>query len=45
MYWPREGSEIYGIIQVRLIKEDIMATHTVRTLGIRHLRVNASTIF
>ncbi|CAG9855543.1 unnamed protein product [Phyllotreta striolata] len=40
MYWPKEGSEVYGIIQVRLIKEDVMATHTVRTLGIRHLRVN-----
>lgn len=39
MYWPKEGVETYGIIQVRLVKEDIMATYTVRTLQIRHLRV------
>ncbi|KAJ8955435.1 hypothetical protein NQ318_003534, partial [Aromia moschata] len=36
----REGTETYGVIQVKLVKEDIMATYTVRTLCIRHLRVN-----
>ncbi|KAJ8913189.1 hypothetical protein NQ315_009026, partial [Exocentrus adspersus] len=40
MYWPKEGTETYGVIQVKLVKEDIMATYTVRTLSIRHLRVN-----
>ncbi|CAH1153716.1 unnamed protein product [Phaedon cochleariae] len=40
MYWPKEGTETYGMIQVRLVKEDIMATYTVRTLSIRHLRVS-----
>ncbi|CAH0561937.1 unnamed protein product [Brassicogethes aeneus] len=39
MYWPKEGSETYGIIQVKLVKEDIMATYTIRTLQIRHLRI------
>lgn len=39
MYWPKEGTETYGVIQVRLMKEDIMATYTVRTLQIRHLRI------
>ncbi|XP_023703350.2 tyrosine-protein phosphatase 99A isoform X4 [Cryptotermes secundus] len=39
MYWPKEGVETYGVIQVRLVKEDVMATYTVRTLQIRHLRV------
>ncbi|XP_066247286.1 tyrosine-protein phosphatase 99A isoform X2 [Euwallacea similis] len=39
MYWPKEGSELYGFIQVRLVKEDIMATYTVRTLVIRHTRI------
>lgn len=39
MYWPKEGTETYGVIQVKLVKEDIMATYTVRTLQIRHLRV------
>nr|XP_023025132.1 tyrosine-protein phosphatase 99A [Leptinotarsa decemlineata] len=40
MYWPKEGTETYGVIQVKLVKEDIMATYIVRTLSIRHLRVN-----
>lgn len=39
MYWPKEGVETYGVIQVKLVKEDVMATYTVRTLQIRHLRV------
>jgi receptor-type tyrosine-protein phosphatase gamma len=39
MYWPKEGAETYGVIQVKLVKEDVMATYTVRTLQIRHLRV------
>lgn len=39
MYWPKEGTETYGFIQVRLVKEDVMATYTVRTLQIKHLRV------
>jgi hypothetical protein len=40
MYWPNEGVETYGVIQVKLVKEDVMATYTVRTLQIRHLRVS-----
>lgn len=39
MYWPKEGSETYGYIQVTLVREDIMATYTIRTLQIRHLKV------
>ena len=39
MYWPKEGNEIYGVIQVKLVKEDVMATYTIRTLQIRHLKV------
>lgn len=39
MYWPKEGVETYGVIQVKLVKEDVMATYTVRTLQIRHLRI------
>lgn len=41
MYWPKEGTETYGVIQVKLVKEDVMATYTVRTLQIRHLRVSS----
>ncbi|XP_076236366.1 putative receptor-type tyrosine-protein phosphatase mosPTP-1 isoform X2 [Calliopsis andreniformis] len=39
MYWPKKGSETYGCIQVTLLREDIMATYTIRTLQIRHLKV------
>ncbi|XP_049782864.1 tyrosine-protein phosphatase 99A-like isoform X1 [Schistocerca cancellata] len=39
MYWPKEGTETYGVIQVKLVKEDVMATYTIRTLQIRHLRL------
>lgn len=38
-YWPKEGTEIYGVIQVRLVEENVLATYTVRTLQIRHLRI------
>lgn len=42
MYWPKEGVETYGVIQVKLVKEDVMATYTVRTLQIKHLKVKVS---
>ncbi|XP_076175854.1 putative receptor-type tyrosine-protein phosphatase mosPTP-1 isoform X3 [Ptiloglossa arizonensis] len=38
MYWPKKGSETYGYIQVTLLREDVMATYTIRTLQIRHLK-------
>lgn len=39
MYWPKKGSETYGCIQVTLLREDVMATYTIRTLQIRHMKV------
>ncbi|ODN00699.1 Tyrosine-protein phosphatase 99A [Orchesella cincta] len=39
MYWPKEGIETYGVIQVRLVKEDILSTYTVRTFSLRHLKL------
>ena len=39
MYWPKKGSETYGYIQVTLLREDVMATYTIRTLQIRHMKV------
>lgn len=38
MYWPKAGIESYGVIQVKLVREDVMATYTVRTFQIRHLK-------
>lgn len=40
MYWPKKGSETYGYIQVTLLREDVMATYTIRTLQIRHMKVD-----
>ncbi|GFU26415.1 tyrosine-protein phosphatase 99A [Nephila pilipes] len=39
MYWPKEGTETYGIIQVRLVEELVMATYTVRTFAIRNTKM------
>jgi protein tyrosine phosphatase len=39
MYWPREGTDLYGVIQVKLVKEEVMATYTVRTFQIRHTKL------
>lgn len=38
-YWPKEGNEIYGLIQVRLVHEEVLATYTIRKLAIRHMKV------
>ncbi|XP_055315021.1 tyrosine-protein phosphatase 99A isoform X1 [Sitodiplosis mosellana] len=39
MYWPKDGIETYGIIQVKLVQEDVMATYTVRTFVIKHMKL------
>lgn len=39
MYWPKDGIETYGVIQVKVVKEEVMATYTVRTFQIRHLKL------
>lgn len=39
MYWPKEGVESYGVIQVKLVREEVMATYTVRTFQIRHMKL------
>ncbi|CAL4156072.1 unnamed protein product, partial [Meganyctiphanes norvegica] len=38
-YWPKEGTEIYGMIQVRVVHEEILATYTIRKFAIKHLKV------
>lgn len=39
MYWPKEGMETYGIIQVRLLQEVVMATYTLRTFHVKNLKI------
>ncbi|XP_017967295.1 tyrosine-protein phosphatase 99A isoform X2 [Drosophila navojoa] len=39
MYWPKDGVETYGVIQVKLVEEEVMSTYTVRTLQIKHLKL------
>ena len=38
-YWPESGSEVYGPIDVLLLKEEVQANYTVRTLRLRHLKL------
>lgn len=42
MYWPREGSHCFGLIEVSLTNEDVLATHTIRTFKIRHTKIKGS---
>ena len=39
MYWPKEGAETYGYIQVRLLQEVVMATYTLRTFTVKNLKL------
>ncbi|RWS27801.1 tyrosine-protein phosphatase 99A-like protein, partial [Leptotrombidium deliense] len=39
LYWPKEGVETYGIIQVKILQEVVMATYTLRTFQIRNTKV------
>merc|ERR1719334_1449331 len=39
MYWPKEGTMTYGHIDVTMVKEDIMANYTVRTLKLKHTKL------
>lgn len=39
MYWPKEGSETYGHIQVKLLQEVVMATYTLRTFTAKNLKM------
>lgn len=44
MYWPKEGSESYGIITVKLLQEVVMATYILRTFTIRNSKVKKVTL-
>lgn len=39
MYWPKEGNETYGYIQVKLLQEVVMATYTLRTFTVKNLKM------
>lgn len=39
MYWPKEGTETYGNIQVKLLQEVVMATYTLRTFTAKNLKI------
>ncbi|XP_023221800.1 tyrosine-protein phosphatase 99A-like isoform X2 [Centruroides sculpturatus] len=43
MYWPKEGVETYGIVQVKLVREVTMATYTVRTFLVRNVKIKKKT--
>ena len=39
VYWPKEGTDTYGFVEVTLEKEEVMANYTIRTMKIKHLKV------
>lgn len=39
LYWPSEGVESYGLIQVEALGETVLATHVVRKFRLRHIKV------
>ncbi|XP_043193040.1 tyrosine-protein phosphatase 99A-like [Amphibalanus amphitrite] len=39
-YWPQEGKETYGDIQVTAVGQNVMATYTIRKFCLRHLKVD-----
>ena len=39
MYWPKEGTELYGPIQVELLDQRELATYTIRKMLIKHIKV------
>ena len=41
MYWPKEGTELYGVIQVELLDEKVLATYTIRKMIIKHTKVTS----
>ncbi|XP_037086663.1 tyrosine-protein phosphatase 99A-like [Pollicipes pollicipes] len=40
LYWPQEGKEAYGDIQVTALGQNVMATYTIRKFRIRHLQLD-----
>ncbi|XP_043212409.1 tyrosine-protein phosphatase 99A-like isoform X1 [Amphibalanus amphitrite] len=38
MYWPKEGTEVYGPIQVELLDQRELATYTIRKMLIKHIK-------
>ena len=38
MYWPDAGSETYGDFVVSLLREDVLASYTLRTFSLRYMR-------
>lgn len=40
LYWPDAGSETYGDLVVTLVREDVLASYTLRTFTIRKIRAS-----
>ena len=40
LYWPDAGSETYGEFVVSLLREDVLASYTLRTFSLRLMRAS-----
>ena len=43
LYWPDAGSETYGDFIVSLLREDVLASYTLRTFSLRYMRPSTGT--
>ena len=41
LYWPDAGSETYGDFVVSLLREDVLASYTLRTFSLRYIKPNS----
>ncbi len=42
MYWPKDDNPVcYGLFEVHLEREQILANFTIRTLKVKHLKVGS----
>ena len=42
LYWPDAGTETYGDMCVSLLREDILASYTLRTFSVRYMKPNGT---
>lgn len=41
-YWPKEDTETYGLYEATLLKEDVMANFTIRSIKLKHTKIKGS---
>ena len=42
LYWPTQGAQTYGLIEVALTGEEVLATYTIRSFKIKHTKIKSN---